>query len=239
MNQFYFNRVEKNQENIFNNLDIIRKQDIAFDGLKTFDTIKCDTIQKNNTDIIIEDITIKNILKGQTFNVNGNNIEFSASAENAKRISYSDTLDTKPFSFNKKDTLTTTGPSAFFSLKTNYNEANNICIGFYRQTAIQTLMVPIRLQVFGYIDEEVVPPSLPDVGQEYRFLYTVPAGVNLTVALTHDSPRSLNAFFGVLYTRRCKYPIVEDEPVKVYSTDFTTEQKRAITYTDFTTFRIG
>jgi len=204
MNQFYFNRLEKTQENIFDKLDIVRNKDISFDGLKTFATIKCDTIQKNNTDIIIEDITVKNILKGQTFDIEGNEVEFSASDENTKRVSYPDVLDTKSFSLNKFDTITISGPSAFFNIKTNYNDSNNMCISFYRTSSTQTLLVPIRLQVFGYIDEEVVPPFLPDVGSEYRFLYTVPSGVNLTVALTHDEPRSLNAFFGVLHTRRCK-----------------------------------
>lgn len=236
-NELYFRRLENAQKTNYIKLDSLIKDAETWAGEKTFNNgISTNIISPIGPDVTINTVTAQSLLKGKTFNIEGQNVLFSASAFNAVRAStssfYTNTL--KPDSISViTDAFSGIFVSTVNGLHCNYNGSNNlwVFVGGGRGSTTATITV-YNVTTSAYIfNSQVFVGDFPPFAQ----LYSVPTGVyNITVDIT--GAVTGGAYVGI---RRCKYPIAEDDPIKVYNSSYSGTIVKKVTLSDINNFLVG
>ena len=232
-----FNRIENNQKNIYSELDIvtqgvgnIKTADQTWAGLKTFNIISTPRLDDISGDITLGGIAASSLIKGRTYIIEGRSVVFSASAFNAARYSTTN--------FNKPDTIDVTVYGAVGysgSVPTSYSGYNcrvytrggrGAALGDFVITNLTTGVVVTNITPIEVVD------SFGGTARYYN------GGPGVMQYVTSNKP-DLAQNPPIINFRRCKYPIIEDEPIIAYDTNYNPAPSRKITLADIDAFRVG
>jgi len=257
-NDIYFNEVENQQKTIFQKIDGFLDNPYTATAKQRFSKqVKTNSIESL---VAVNAYPIANANKNITIKISGRVVTLSASAFNSLRVSPSSNYAIGQFNAGLPDTgiieqiNVAQQVVTFFS---NYS-GNNVCLGFFNPSFASTVDYPVNLIIENLTIGTITSGSFQNpfplaTGFEYRFLFNVGAGEIKITAVAPAFPRVLNATRTNVYVRRCKYPILEDDPVKVYDPrfveipgggggvfiDYGQTTKRKITLSDIDNFRIG
>jgi hypothetical protein len=237
-NDIYFNEVENQQKTIF------QKINNFFDNFYTIPKkqrflkqVKTDNIESLVT---VNTYPVASANKNITINISGRVVTLSASAFNSLRQSTG-----TPTDINFPDVFLV-GSAGTATVATQYNSSNNIIIFAAGGRSSKEGRVTIKNLTTGITIIDNVFFTGPSFPGSY-FYYTTGAGLLEIITSTDVSNPPQ------VYVRRCKYPILEDDPVKVYDPlfiptpgggggvfiDYGQTTKRKITLSDIDNFRIG
>jgi len=228
-----FNRLE-------NTIESIKDSPLSFTEVKSIYNIKTNSVSNNGSDLTIEGVNFSDNLKGEAVY----QYPLSATTENARRVTTTGTLYTTPFLYNDNLSIITYGLGAReitgFSNYTGFNiclEAQGIGgSGEYPFCDFLITNITTGYEVRIIYDDDYPIP----IGTGYnRFYYNVGLGSIRIKDMVTSFPKTIKARPVTANLRRCKYPIVENAPIKVLSTDYSAYEQRKTTEADFTSFRIS
>lgn len=239
-----FNRFEtengKTNTAIYKAFADFKDDPVDFNSLKTFTSaIKTDAIAPISSDMIIEGVNFTDKIKGSSFINTGTTTAYtlSATTENLRRVTvkdegvkfYSDyTLRPDDFAIYFDTGSSYFIPSYYDGFNIMIHAANNGRGGVSKyDVAIQNLTLSTTLNV------SIDASGFPDFYGQKTY-YNVGAGI---IALTFTNVTSSD--FLRVYVRRCAYPIVADQPIKVLNSLYSDFEQRQITEADFTSFKIS
>lgn len=227
-----FNRLEQS-------ISDIKLLSTSFTGLKTIQGIKTDAIVPISSDLTIEGCNFTDKLKGLTFKNAGYTTEYELSevTENARRETVIDAYSTN--AYVPRDDYSLYVRFVNGETYTYFNDNNNIIIQEQSSGFSLTSEGSIRItnldtsETFDHISNTTFP-SYPYYKRTY---YSISAGRIKIEDISASHSKSSAA--ATVFVRRCKYPIVEDDPIRVLNADYSAYENRNITEADFTSFKIS
>jgi len=220
-----FNRIENNQKNIYSELDIvapavgnIKTADQTWAGLKTFNIISTPALNDISGDITLGGVAASSLIKGRTYIIEGRSVVFSASIFNSVRANPGGNI---LLALSMPDFM---GVVIFRETKEGYTFSNysGVNAGISAGSNMTATLKNITTDTFFLNDT-------PLSAGEYSFN----VGIG-TIYYKISSGGLASVGF-----RRCKYPIVEDDPITAYDANYNPAPSKKITLADIDAFRVG